>query len=194
MKPKSRDFHEISSFLESRREASKQLQGCLVSVLECLCAAMHDFVIEKGREYIAKVEVFSCISWCSYGVLRRRRCLSWARCVAAESICAGLHARGPGSVSVREICGGKGLRVIPRGKQRLTVYRAHQVCVFVWHGTNFCTFLRSRAIQECICCVCLCVLEKVVREKIFFCDTEKVEIFMKIWLFSKMPKKHPWSF
>ena len=32
---------------------------------------------------------------------------------------------------------GKALRVIPRGKQRLTVYRAHQVCEFVWLRSNF---------------------------------------------------------
>ena len=49
--------------------------------------------------------------------------------------------------------------------------------------------------QECIRCACLCVLEKVTRRKrVFFCDTEKVEIFMKIRLFSKLPKKRPGSF
>ena len=43
-------------------------------------------------------------------------------------------------------------------------------------------------------CVCLCVLEKDWSEQRFFVTPKKVEIFMKSWLFSKMPRKLPGSF
>ena len=53
--PKNRDFHEISSFLESCREASRKLLGCLESVPECFRVSRNDFwtqkKIEKRREF-----------------------------------------------------------------------------------------------------------------------------------------------
>ena len=79
---------------------------------------------------------------------------------------------------------GEGSTGPSRGEHRLTVYRAHaswdqeglsksgvngsekwrflRIHEFVSLRSNFPTFLRSRPIQECTRCVCLCVLEKVV--------------------------------
>ena len=47
MTPKNRDFHEILSFLESCREASRKLLGCLESVLECFRVSRNDFWTPK---------------------------------------------------------------------------------------------------------------------------------------------------
>ena len=82
------------------------------------------------------------------------------------------------------------LQASQRGNQVDGLPRAPIMCVrLTWE--YFFRFLRLIAIQECTCCVCLCVWEKVTKEERFFHDTEKVEIFMKSWLFSKMPRKLP---
>ena len=70
MTPKNRDFHEISSFLESCREASRKLLGCLESVLECFRVSRNDFWTPKKIEKMTKIRVFFAIRrdfhWCGF--------------------------------------------------------------------------------------------------------------------------------
>jgi len=69
---------------------------------------------------------FNCLAlfvWCSHALSLSRR---------TDMHRDGIDSLGPASTSPRErrcarAIPGKALRVIPRGKQRLTVYRAHQV-------------------------------------------------------------------
>jgi len=88
---------------------------------------------------------------------------------------------------VRDISG-KALRVIPRGKQRLTVYRAHQVWFsdikmkishnpwirFAWE--QFFQF-RLRVIQKWYHCVRLCAVAKYMMAQRFFMTPNKIKIF-----------------
>ena len=60
MTPKSRDFHEISSFLESCREASRKLLGCLESVLECFRVSRNDFWTPKNVRKMSGISIFWC--------------------------------------------------------------------------------------------------------------------------------------
>ena len=47
MTRKSQDFHEILSFLESGRVASRKLLGCVESILECLRVYRNDLWTSK---------------------------------------------------------------------------------------------------------------------------------------------------
>ena len=73
MAPKSRDFHEISSFLESRREASREILGWLASVLHRLRVSCDKFWKLKRVEKIGltsmRFQVFDDFSWCYYASL-----------------------------------------------------------------------------------------------------------------------------
>jgi len=106
--------------------------------------------------------------------------------------------------STRSLRSGRALRVIPRGKQRLTVYRAHQFDhknkeIDVIHEkesfrSNFSEYISSRAIQKCIRCFDSIVLESIFCAEHFFVWLPKFEIVMKIWHFSIIPRMLPGSF
>ena len=52
-------------------------------------------------------------------------------------------------------------------------WRYLKICEFNWDGSNFPPSVRSRHTQECICCVCLCVIKKSVLTHRFFHGTKK---------------------
>ena len=73
MTPKSRDFHEILSFLERYQGASRTLLGLVGCVLECLRVAMKDFRASmKDRKNDEYFEIFRDFS-CQQCVLQRER-------------------------------------------------------------------------------------------------------------------------
>ena len=53
MHQKNRDFHEISTFLETCPEGSGKLLGRLGSVLECLRVSRNDFLVSiRSRKHV----------------------------------------------------------------------------------------------------------------------------------------------
>ena len=118
MLPKNWDFHEISTFRENSREGFKKLLRCLRSVLECLRVSRNDFRISiRSRKNADFFQFFQHVDH-DFG---------WFHAIVQ---CNKLHGkcRDTSEVNYNQECNRrKALRVIPRGKQRLTVYRAHQV-------------------------------------------------------------------
>ena len=109
---------------------------------------------------------FDCVKCCAIGwVSIFPMWKSSGRAFAAATV----RCRGRGYIALQSCkFRRKALRVTPRGKHWLTVYRAPQVCVVVWPRTNFFTFVRARRIRKCIRCVHVCVLWKFPCEEIFF--------------------------
>ena len=121
MAPKSRDFHEISTFLESNQGASRKLLGHTGLVLECRRASWNDFRASTNGQKIMNFRDFH-----NFGVSSVIGPVHDFCCTACIARCNGLFRWYWLASTVSERAG-KALRVIPRGKQRLTVYRAHQV-------------------------------------------------------------------
>ena len=148
--PKSRDFHEISTFLENDQDASRKLLGYLESGLECFRRYREWFWdAQRGKEKSDFFfDIFSCLT--TFSVVQLFcGCRSRVRVPMQYAFTrAGYVYRGGGG-STGPSC----------GEHRLTVYLAHaswdqmglskklavesekrrylRICEFVWLRSNF---------------------------------------------------------
>ena len=180
MSPPWQKNYKKSNFSESLRDSARRLPGWFQGPLGVFEACWNDFPrcqteIEKSK-FLVRKHVRS-----SFFTLN-------SCCVMFISLSSGVFFVVEETSHCKVNTGWKGSTSHPRGKQWLTVYRAPQVCDFVWPRTNFPAYLRSRPVQKWIRCVCLCVLEKVVHKGRFFCNPEKPKISQKSKFFKMQHK------